>query len=85
MAPISNSDFVQIWSTESFVWWYKSKHSGGKRQLIRKNFEAPDYRLGEGEEAYLIFVIFFTYAKFLENKIYTEKRVNYNGFCDKIA
>ena len=28
---------------------------------------------------------FFTYAKFLENKIYTEKRVNYNGFCDKIA
>ena len=32
------------------MWWYKSKHSGGKRQLIRKNFEAPDYRLGEGEE-----------------------------------
>ena len=28
---------------------------------------------------------FFTQAKFLENKIYTEKRVNYNGFCDKIA
>ena len=25
-------------------------------------------------EAYLIFVIFFTLAKFLENKIYTEKR-----------
>ena len=24
--------------------------------------------------AYLIFVIFFTLAKFLENKIYTEKR-----------
>ena len=24
--------------------------------------------------AYLIFVIFFTQAKFLENKIYTEKR-----------
>ena len=34
---------------------------------------------------YLIFVIFFTHAKLLENKIYTEKRVNYNGFCDKIA
>ena len=27
---------------------------------------------------YLIFVIFFTLAKFLENRIYTEKRVNYN-------
>ena len=25
-------------------------------------------------QAYLIFVIFFTRAKFLENKIYTEKR-----------
>ena len=29
---------------------------------------------GGGELAYLIFVIFFTLAKFLENKIYTEKR-----------
>ena len=27
-----------------------------------------------GPKAYLIFVIFFTRAKFLENKIYTEKR-----------
>ena len=27
-----------------------------------------------GVGAYLIFVIFFTLAKFLENKIYTEKR-----------
>ena len=26
------------------------------------------------QKAYLIFVIFFTRAKFLENKIYTEKR-----------
>ena len=29
-------------------------------------------------EAYLIFVIFFTQARFLENKIYTEERVNYD-------
>ena len=30
---------------------------------------------GDGEpQTYLIFVIFFTRAKFLENKIYTEKR-----------
>ena len=28
-------------------------------------------------KAYLIFVISFTRAKFSENKIYTEKRVNY--------
>ena len=28
--------------------------------------------------AYLIFVIFFTQARFLENKIYTEERVNYD-------
>ena len=31
--------------------------------------------------AYLIFVFFFTHAKFLENKIYTEKRVNYTVNC----
>ena len=28
--------------------------------------------------AYLIFVIFFTQTRFLENKIYTEERVNYD-------
>ena len=28
---------------------------------------------------------FFTHAKLLENKIYTEKCKNYNGFCNKIA
>ena len=27
---------------------------------------------------YLIFVIFFTQTRFLENKIYTEERVNYD-------
>ena len=30
---------------------------------------------------YLIFVIFFTQAKFLENKIYTEKRQFFANFC----
>ena len=35
---------------------------------------------------YLIFVISFTRAELPENKIYTEKCVNYkNWFCDKIA
>ena len=35
-------------------------------------------------DAYLIFVIFFTQAKILDRKFYTEERVNY-GFRDKIA
>ena len=35
-------------------------------------------------EAYLIFVIFFTQATFLENKIYTEKRVNYDKLHSKL-
>ena len=34
--------------------------------------------------AYLIFVIFFAQAKFLENKIYTEKRVNYDKIHIKL-
>ena len=34
--------------------------------------------------SYLIFVIFFTQAKFLENKIYTKKRVNYDKIHSKL-
>ena len=33
---------------------------------------------------YLIFVLFFTQAKFLENKIYTEKLVNYDKLHSKL-
>ena len=33
---------------------------------------------------YLIFVIFFTLAKFLENKIYTKNRVNYDKIHSKL-
>ena len=36
------------------------------------------------DRSYLIFVIFFTLAKFLENKIYTEKRVNYDKIHSKL-
>ena len=53
---------------------------------------ANDIKMGKTELSfllsltYLIFVIFFTQTRFLENKIYTEERVNYeNGFRDKIA
>ena len=35
-------------------------------------------------ETYLIFVIFVTRAKFLEKKIYTEKRVNYDKVHSKL-
>ena len=34
--------------------------------------------------SYLIFVVFFTRTKFLENKIYTEKRVNYDKIHRKL-
>ena len=42
----------------------------------------PIYPGGGGP--YLIFVIFFTRAKFLENKIYTQKRVNYSKIHSKL-
>ena len=35
-------------------------------------------------QAYLIFVIFFTQAKFSENKIHTKKRVNYDKLHSKL-
>ena len=34
--------------------------------------------------SYLIFVVFFTQAKFLENKKYTKKRVNYDKLNSKM-
>ena len=37
-----------------------------------------------GGQPYLIFVIFFTQAKLLENKIYTKKRVNYDKIHSKL-
>ena len=37
-------------------------------------YEYISYHFPSFEYPYLIFVIFFTQAKFLENKIYTEKR-----------
>ena len=41
------------------------------RYVLQINNQTPN--------SYLIFVISFTQAKFLENKIYTEKRVNYKN------
>ena len=35
--------------------------------------------------AYLLFVIFFTQTKFFENKIYTEKRANYDKLHSKLS
>ena len=39
-----------------------------------RSAESAPTRQSWTQRAYLIFVIFFTLAKFLENKIYTEKR-----------
>ena len=44
----------------------------GNRQMSQKNDK-------NGTDTYLIFVISFTQAKFSENEIYTEKRVNYKN------
>ena len=47
------------------------------------NFTFEDQVLPIKACAYLIFVIFFTQVKFLENRIYTEKRVNYYKLYSK--
>ena len=51
---------------------------GGEPPFPLSFFEHNDCLLRGGgvppNSAYLIFVIFFTQAKFLENKIYTKKR-----------
>ena len=51
-------------------------------EVLRKKqttFFSPgsNIAIGETSQAYLIFVISFTRAKFSQKKIYTEKRVNY--------
>ena len=45
-----------------------------KKRLFLAKIDKESPKCTEGVGAYLIFVIFFTRAKFLENKIYTEKR-----------
>ena len=51
-------------------------HVNGGFSVIDEVGLAPDHGLDQGVHVhtYLIFVIFFTQAKFLENKIYTKKR-----------
>ena len=41
--------------------------------MVDKNFDGKKLAEWGTPPPYLIFVIFFTQAKFLENKIYTEK------------
>ena len=48
------------------------------------NHQDDDGGGGGNSGSYLIFVIFFTQAKYLENKIYTEKRVNYDKIHSKL-
>ena len=53
-----------------------SLHGGLKTDKIQPlaGHSDPEPNVNVYVWAYLIFVIFFTQAKFLENKIYTEKR-----------
>ena len=65
---------------------------GQKKEMIHGTGKGKcwDYFSGREREcsvtikSYLIFVIFFTRAKFLENKIYTEKHVNYDKIHRKL-
>ena len=51
-----------------------------------KNLTFLNHKFGKGQYAsYLIFVIFFTRAKFLEDKIYTEKTRKLRQNTQKIA
>ena len=66
---------VKILLVELTVPWDSSQNfqAAVERKTARYERLIEDLREA-GFDAYLIFVIFFTLAKFLENKIYTEKR-----------
>ena len=66
---------VKILLVELTVPWDSSQNfqADVERKTARYGRLIEDLREA-GFDAYLIFVIFFTLAKFLENKIYTEKR-----------
>ena len=64
------------WADQSFFFL------GGTSSIL-KTFRAGPVKKNT-LYTYLIFVIFFTQAKFLENEIYTEKRVNYDKLNSKL-
>ena len=59
-------------STDDQVWGCNRWASGDFPNFPSPQTDSSTYIVAT-DEAYLIFVIFFTRAKFLENKIYTEK------------
>ena len=54
--------------------YWKIQEKSSKTEKEKKFRERVDLSPSERSNAYLIFVIFFTRAKVLENKIYTKKR-----------
>ena len=72
------------------IFYLSSDSSQGDHILQRPRHPQTDpitnmfWKLIWSVQAYLIFVIFFTQAKFLENKIYTEKCVNYDKLHSKL-
>ena len=75
--------FAQIWSAG---WETYSTGCGlATAPVLESSDESRSLPSLSGCDAYLIFVIFFTRAKFLENKIYTEKTRKLQQNTQKIA
>ena len=55
--------------------------SESEKLKLKNNHDMKD---NDVSRSYLIFVIFFKQSKFLENKIYTKKRVNYDKLHSKL-
>ena len=75
---------VQWTTTSMLALYWKIQEKSSKTEKEKKFRERVDLSPSERSNAYLIFVIFFTQAKFLENKIFTKKRVNYDKLHSKL-
>ena len=72
------SQIMEIYLKTSEIYANIFVNSSNKCKYTWKRQKCMQICLKSPAISYLIFVIFFTQAKFLEYKIYTEKRVNYN-------
>ena len=79
-------------SFSAYIWW-SAGQIFSKSSKLRKGHQGCFYKIKCSAQqvkyysftSYLIFVIFFTRAKFLENKIYTEKMRKLRQNTQKIA
>ena len=68
------------------VWWCRNVWQG--LNIVENSPKPSQYSgncFGNFCYAYLIFIIFFTWAKFLENKITPKKHVNYDKIHSKLT